>query len=90
MLGALIIVARHRGVHISVGQLVHDHLLRPGDITWDATAQLARASGLRATTAKFAWSDMVKLGNAAPVVVRLTSGYAMVLLRVEKEATSPV
>src|SRR3984957_2365425 len=84
MLGALIIVARHRGLHLSVQQLAHDHQLRAEDISWDATVQLARASGLKATAAKFGWSEITKLGKATPAILRLKSGYAMVVRKVQK------
>jgi ATP-binding cassette subfamily B protein len=84
MLGALVIAARHRGVNLSVGQLTHDHLLRPEDVTWETIARLARLSGLKATTTHLAWNDVVKLGKAVPALLRLSNGFVMVLLKVER------
>ena len=89
MLGALVIVARHRSLHLSVAQMTHEHQLRAEEVTWEATAALARASGLKATATKFGWSDFIKLGAAAPAIVRLKSGYAMVALKVVKPGGVP-
>ncbi|MBV9554155.1 MAG: peptidase domain-containing ABC transporter [Alphaproteobacteria bacterium] len=79
LLGALVIVARQHGIHLSVPQLVHDHLLEPGDPSVPQLLKIATASGLRAISTSLQWSDLLKLGKALPAVVLLRNGSAMVL-----------
>jgi hypothetical protein len=51
LLGSLVIVARKHGIQLSVPQLVHDHLLEPGQPSVGQLIHIASASGLRATSA---------------------------------------
>jgi ATP-binding cassette subfamily B protein len=89
LLASLVIAARHHGIHLSVAQLVHDHLLAPGDPPMDAFLGIARASGLRAARASLDWRDLMRLDKALPAIVRLRNGSTMVLLRVENTARPP-
>ena len=68
LLACLVIAARHHGIHLSVAQLVHDHLLGPGDPPAEAFLGIARASGLRATLASLEWRDLMRLGKALPAI----------------------
>ncbi len=83
LLGSLVIVARHRGVHLSKEQLIRDHQLRAGDASVPETLRIARASGLRAVATRLRWSDLFKMGAALPAILRLRNGAAMVLLRAQ-------
>jgi len=83
LLGSLVIVARHRGVHLSVAQLVRDHQLTAGDASLAELLRIARASGLRASATRLRWSDLFNMGRALPSIVVLRNGAAMVLLRTE-------
>ncbi len=81
LLRSFIIAARFRGVHLTPSQVVHDHLLASEDVSIDQLIDIAKASGLRAVGTRFQWSDLMRLGKALPVIVRLSNGSAMVLLR---------
>lgn len=81
LLGALVIAARHRGVHLSVAQLIHDHLLGPDDPSPARLVQIAESSGLRATLTRLDWSDLTRLGTALPAIILLDNGSAMVVLQ---------
>jgi ATP-binding cassette, subfamily B, bacterial HlyB/CyaB len=80
LLGSLVIVARHRGVHLSKAQLIRDHMLSAGDATVAETLRIAHASGLRAVATRLRWSDLFKMGTSLPAIVRLRNGGAMVMV----------
>jgi ATP-binding cassette, subfamily B, bacterial HlyB/CyaB len=79
LLGSLVIVARQHGVQLSVPQLVHDHLLEPGQPSVGQLLLIAEACGLRASRTRLDWSQLLKLGKALPAIVILRNGSAMVL-----------
>jgi ATP-binding cassette, subfamily B, bacterial HlyB/CyaB len=83
LLTCLAIVARTRGVPLSVSQLVHDHQLASTDVSAAELLRIGRASGLRMSQARLRWRDLLRLGTALPVIVLLRNGQAMVLLRAE-------
>ena len=89
LLSSFVIAARFRGIHLTVPQLVHDHLLSSDDVPVSKLIDIAQASGLRAVSARFAWKDLLNLGKALPVIVRLRNGSSMVLLRAEPKAEPP-
>ncbi len=89
LLSSFVIAARFRGIHLTVPQLVHDHLLSSDDVPVSKLIDIAQACGLRAVSARFAWLDLLNLGKALPVIVRLRNGSSMVLLRAEPKAEPP-
>ncbi len=89
LLGCLVIVARHRGIHLAVPQLIHDHLLPPGEPTVSRLIEVAQACGLRAVATKLSWAELMRLGKTLPVIVRLRNGAAMVLVRADATAKPP-
>jgi ATP-binding cassette subfamily B protein len=89
LLGALVIVARHRGIHLSEAQLHRDHRVEPGGPTPEQLLQIASSSGLRALATKLSFSDLMRMGQALPAILLLKNGSAMVLLRVERQAQPP-
>ena len=89
LLGSFVIAARFRGIHLTVSQIVHDRLLDSENVTVPQLVDIARASGLRAAPTRFEWADLMKLGKAVPVIVRLRNGASMVLLRTEPKADPP-
>jgi subfamily B ATP-binding cassette protein HlyB/CyaB len=89
LLDSLVIVARHRGVHLSRDQLMRDHQLRSADVTIARTIRIAAAAGLRAHSVQLRWEDLFKLGTAAPAIVLLRNGAAMVLVRAVAPPSGP-
>jgi ATP-binding cassette subfamily B protein len=83
LLGSLIIAARHRGIHLTKAQIIHDHQLRGSDVSVAEALGIARASGLRASGARLRWDDLFTMDRALPAIVLLRNGAAMVLLRTE-------
>ncbi|HEX3863183.1 MAG TPA: peptidase domain-containing ABC transporter [Stellaceae bacterium] len=84
LLESLIIVARHRGVHLSKEQVIRDHQLFARDVSVADTLRIAYAAGLRAQATRLRWNDLFRMGPALPAIVRLRNGAAMVLLRAEE------
>src|ERR1700684_2365801 len=82
--GSLVIVARHHGVQLPVPQLVHDHLLEPGQPSVPKLLHIATASGLRASNTWLSWSELLKLDKALPAIVLLRNGNAMVVREVSE------
>src|SRR5205823_2746066 len=66
LLASLAIVARHRGVHLSVPQLIHDHQLASAEVSVAEVLRIAGASGLRASRTRLRWRDLPGLGTALP------------------------
>jgi subfamily B ATP-binding cassette protein HlyB/CyaB len=86
MLGALAIVARHRGIHLSPAQLRRDHRLAPGEPSLQRLLDIARASGLRAVATRLKFRDLMRLGPALPAILLLKNGSTMVLVQSEPRA----
>jgi ATP-binding cassette, subfamily B, bacterial HlyB/CyaB len=81
-LACLVTVARHRGVHLSVPQLVHDNVLTGEQITVPQLLKCARSAKLEAKVARLNWDELSQLKKALPAIVTLKNGASMVLLRV--------
>ena len=85
-LACLVIVARHRGVHLSVPQLIHDNVLTGQEISTAQLLKCARSAGLKAKVAHLTWDGLSHLKKALPAIVTLKNGASMVLLRVDRRA----
>jgi ATP-binding cassette, subfamily B, bacterial HlyB/CyaB len=83
LLGCLVVAARYRGVHLSVPQLIRDHLLGPDEPNAAKLLHIAEASGLKARPVRLDWDKLMLLGKALPAIVLLKNGHAMVLLQAE-------
>ena len=90
MLGALVIVARHRGIHLSLAQLGRDHRLGPGEPSPEQLLQIARANGMRAVATRLKFSELMQMKAALPAILLLKNGNAMVLLRADPQAQPPL
>lgn len=82
-LECLVIVARHRGVHLSVPQLIHDHVLSGKKISNVQILKCAHSAGLKAKVTQLNWDGLSHLKKALPSIVTLKNGNSMVLLRFE-------
>jgi ATP-binding cassette subfamily B protein len=79
LLGSLVIVARQHGIQLSVPQLIHEHLLEPGQPSVEQLLAIAEACGMRATRLQLSWSRLPRLDKALPAIVLMRNGQAMVL-----------
>ncbi|MBV8122192.1 MAG: hypothetical protein JO081_19905 [Alphaproteobacteria bacterium] len=89
LLGALVVVARHRGMHLDVPVLIRDYRLDRGEPSVEKLLQIARGCGLRAMTVELRWADLMRLGSALPAILMLKNGSAMVLLRAARTTETP-
>jgi subfamily B ATP-binding cassette protein HlyB/CyaB len=86
LLGSLVIVARQCGLQLAVPQLIHDHLLEPGQPSVAQLLHIAKASGLRASSTRLTWRELPSLDKALPAIVLMRDGNAMVLRQVNESA----
>jgi subfamily B ATP-binding cassette protein HlyB/CyaB len=84
-LRSLVIVARQRGLHLSVSQLVHDNVLADKDVSRADLIKCARSAGLVAKSVQLNWDGLSELKHALPAIVTLKNGNSMVLLRLERQ-----
>jgi ATP-binding cassette, subfamily B, bacterial HlyB/CyaB len=89
LLAALVIVARHRGVHLSETQLRRDHLIGSDGPSRNELLQIARATGMRAVATRLSFQQLMRLETALPAILVLKNGNAMVVLRTEPGAQVP-
>jgi ATP-binding cassette subfamily B protein len=89
LLACLVIAARGRGILLSVPQLVRDFQLGAGDPPVAKLIEIAGACGLRAVSARLDWRGLMKLGKAAPAIVRLRDGSSMVLVEARPRGNPP-
>jgi ATP-binding cassette, subfamily B, bacterial HlyB/CyaB len=89
LLGALVIVARYRGLHLNLPELVRDYRLGPGELSTERLLQIARSCGLRAMSVNLRWDNLMRMGAAVPAILLLNNGRAMVLLRGARENNPP-
>jgi ATP-binding cassette, subfamily B, bacterial HlyB/CyaB len=80
-LDCLVIVARSRGVHLSVPQLIHDNVLTGKEVSTPQLLKCAHSAGLKAKVAHLTWDGLSDLKKALPAIVTLKNGSSMVLLR---------
>jgi ATP-binding cassette subfamily B protein len=84
-LACLVTVARHHGVHLTVGQIIHDNVLADPAVPIDGLVAIARRSGLKAEAIQLRPEGHGALARALPAIVRLAGGRFLVLLRFEGE-----
>ena len=73
-LACLVIVARHRGVHLSVSQLIHDNVLTSSEVTVPQLLKCAQSAKLKAKVVSLTWSGLNHLKKALPAIVTLSNG----------------
>jgi ATP-binding cassette subfamily B protein len=71
LLGALAIVARHRGIHLSPAQLRRDYRIAADGPTSEELLRITRANGLRAVPARLVFDDLMQMGRALPAILVL-------------------
>ncbi|MCG6205219.1 peptidase domain-containing ABC transporter [Rhodopseudomonas sp. HC1] len=88
-LKALVIVAKHHGLHLTVSQLVHDNVLDGGEVSAAQIVRCAENSGMRSKAVKLDWYDLQGAEKTFPLIVSLKDGTKMVLLRLEGDENNP-
>ena len=89
LLGALVIVARHRGLDLNPTELINNHRLGPGEPAPEELLHIARGCGLRAMSITLGWGDLLCMTAALPAILVLENGRAVVLLRAAADAQPP-
>lgn len=82
VLACLVLVARHRGVHLSMAQLIHDNVLTGSRVTLEQLLKCAQTAKLKAKVAHLTWDELSHLKKALPAIVILKNGASMVLRQV--------
>ena len=73
-------VARRHGIDLSADRIKHDYALKPDDDFTRLLPKIARSSGMRSRKLQVGWKELQRLGEAYPVIARLTNGNSVVLL----------
>src|SRR5690349_20192637 len=89
-LQCFVAVARHHGIDLSADRIRHDYAFKPGDEIGKLLPAIARKAGLRAKSLKIAWNDLEKLGEAYPVIARLSNGNSIVIVGFCDEAVGVI
>ncbi len=72
-------VARHHGVDVSVGRMVHDYAITAAVIDTRLLLRIAKDSGFKAKAIELDWKRLSQLGAAFPAIARLSNGNSVVL-----------
>src|SRR3984957_792691 len=70
-LRSLVIVARHRGLHLSEPQLVKRHAPQTSAPTAKQLLAIARQEGLRGVVVKMRFRNVLRLNHALPALVMM-------------------
>jgi ATP-binding cassette, subfamily B, bacterial HlyB/CyaB len=85
---SLVLVARRHGIHLTSGQLMHDHVLTKDEVSPKQIVSFAKAAGLTGAILQLNWRSLAELKKALPAIVRLKNGNFMLLLRTERDQNS--
>jgi subfamily B ATP-binding cassette protein HlyB/CyaB len=73
-------VARRHGLDLSPERIKHDYALKPGENSHSIVPGIARRYGFRAKMLRLVWRDLKRLGDAFPVIARLTNQNSVIVL----------
>jgi subfamily B ATP-binding cassette protein HlyB/CyaB len=74
-------VANHHGVDLPADRLRHVYALDGSPPSVDLLLRMAKEAGLRAQATRFDWGVLCRMGEAYPVLIRLSNGNWVVVLR---------
>ena len=80
-LACLSCVAGHHGIDLPADRLRHAYAIGGGDIASTLLLRMATQAGLRAEKTHLDWEQLIRLGEAYPVLARLDNGNWTVVLR---------
>ncbi len=89
-LAALLAVARHHGVHLSLEQIRRDHPLDGAQVPSSLLVHLAERNGLNARRVIMRWRHLAKIGKAVPAILRMNNGAAMILVGFQSAGSVPM
>jgi len=89
-LEALVIVARHHEITLSVDQIIRDNAITDVHVSKDLLIQCAQRAGLMAKAVRLSWDGLSELKKALPVIVELKNGSCFVLAAVTGGDIQPV
>lgn len=73
-LKCFVLIARHHGKDLTVDGLAHEYSLETQEPTTRRVLRIAKDTGFKAKQTKLSWNQLKKLGDAYPVMGRLTNG----------------
>jgi ATP-binding cassette, subfamily B, bacterial HlyB/CyaB len=76
----LALVARHHGVDIAPDRLVHDYSVGEAPVSLRLLLRMAKEAGLRARSEVLSWPQLLRLGDAYPVLAELTNGNWVIIV----------
>jgi len=76
----LSLVARHHGIDVSPERLIHDYSLEHEEASLRRFLRIAKDTGLKTRHTHFTWKQLEKLGDAFPVIARLTNGNYVIIV----------
>lgn len=88
-LHALVVVARHHGMHLSVEQLQRDYAVEASEPPTRLLMKIATANGLTVRSATLRWKHLARLGKALPLLLRLRDGSTMVMVGFREDGSAP-
>jgi ATP-binding cassette subfamily B protein len=83
-LQCLVLVARQRGVDLSVDRIKREHAVQEPEVPDSLLVNIARQAGLEARSMALAWSALAEAGEAFPVIARLKNGFSVVVVGTRK------
>ena len=90
VLGALMMVARHHGLHLSRPQLLRAYAASAEEVTVPTLLQAAKDKGLKAQAVNMTWRQLMRLGRAMPAILMMRDGTARVLVGVNASTEPPI
>jgi len=90
LIQCLTAVAQHHGLQISPERLISEHALgseEPGDL---AVIRIAEEVGLKAKSDHLSWEGLLAQGGVFPLIARLTSGRAVIVVGVRGDTDKKV
>ena len=90
LIQCLTAVAQHHGLQISPERLISEHALgneEPGDL---AVVRIAEEVGLKAKSDNLSWEGLLAQGGVFPLIARLTSGHAVIVVGVRGDTDKKV
>jgi subfamily B ATP-binding cassette protein HlyB/CyaB len=78
-LACLVMIGRHYGLNLTIGQLIHDNLLTIGELPPEQLMLCARRAGFRCNLLRMSWAALGELKAALPVIALRKDGTSLVL-----------